>query len=162
MIVDLRDNPGGQVDSVVEIAQTFLPEGIVTYMEDKHGNRQDYKCDGQDIWDKPLTVLINGNSASAAEIFAGAVRDYKVGTLLGTKSFGKGIVQQTFDLGDNTAVKLTFAKYYTPNGENIHKKGIEPDVEVEYEQPAENEEYSIDKDNQIKAAVENIKEQLEK
>lgn len=158
MIVDLRDNPGGQVDSVVDIAGSFLPEGIVTYMEDKNGNRQDYKCDGEDIWDKPLTVLINGNSASASEIFAGAVRDYKVGTLLGTKSFGKGIVQQTFSLGDNTAIKLTFAKYYTPNGENIHKKGIEPDVEVEYERPEQ--EYNIENDNQVQAAIENIKEQM--
>ena len=158
MIVDLRDNPGGQVDSVVDIAGSFLPEGIVTYMEDKNGNRQDYKCDGKDIWDKPLTVLINGNSASASEIFAGAVRDYKVGTLLGTKSFGKGIVQQTFSLGDNTAIKLTFAKYYTPNGENIHKKGIEPDVEVEYERPEQ--EYNIENDNQVQAAIENIKEQM--
>lgn len=158
MIVDLRDNPGGQVDSVVDIAGSFLPEGIVTYMEDKNGNRQDYKCDGEDIWDKPLTVLINGNSASASEIFAGAVRDYKVGTLLGTKSFGKGIVQQTLSLGDNTAIKLTFAKYYTPNGENIHKKGIEPDVEVEYDRPEQ--EYNIENDNQVQAAIENIKEQM--
>lgn len=160
MIVDLRDNPGGQVDSVVDIAGTFLPEGIVTYMEDKEGNRQDYKCDGEDVWDKPLTVLINENSASASEIFAGAVRDYEAGTLLGTKSFGKGIVQQTINIGDGTALKLTFAKYYTPNGENIHKKGIEPDVEVEYEEPEG--EYRIENDNQIKAAIENVKEQMDK
>lgn len=145
---------------MVDIAGTFLPEGIVTYMEDKEGNRQDYTCDGEDIWDKPLTVLINENSASASEIFAGAVRDYKAGKLLGTKSFGKGIVQQTINIGDGTALKLTFAKYYTPNGENIHKKGIEPDVEVEYE--ACEGEYSIENDNQVKAAIENVKEQMDK
>lgn len=160
LIVDLRGNPGGQVDSVTEIAGRFLPEGVVTYMEDKYGNRRDYTCSGDDIWDKPLVVLMNGNSASASEIFAGAIRDYGMGVLMGTKSYGKGIVQQMIDLGDGTAIKLTFAKYYTPNGENIHKKGIEPDIEVPYEAPAEDEEYEIEKDNQVSAAVENLKEQM--
>lgn len=162
LVLDLRANPGGQVDSVVEIAGHLVPEGLVTYMEDKYGKRQTFSCDGEDTWDKPLTVLIDGNSASASEILAGAVRDYKTGTLMGTTTFGKGIVQQTIDLGDNTALKLTFAKYYTPNGENIHGKGIEPDIEVEYEEPAEGQEYKIEEDNQVKAAVENIKEQMQK
>ncbi len=160
LVLDLRGNPGGQVDSVTQIADAFLPEGVVTYMEDKYGNRRDYTCSGDDTWDKPLVVLMNGNSASASEILAGAVRDYKVGTLMGTKSYGKGIVQQTIDLGDGTAIKLTFAKYFTPKGENIHKKGIEPDIEVPYEEPAEGEEYKIEKDNQVLAAVENLKKQL--
>lgn len=160
LIVDLRGNPGGQVDSVTEIAENFLPEGIITYMEDKYGNRKEYTCNGEQIWDKPLVVLMDGNSASASEIFAGAIRDHGVGTLIGTKSYGKGIVQQTIDLGDGTAIKLTFAKYYTPKGENIHKKGIEPDVEVEYEAPAEGEEYEIEKDNQVAVAVKELKKQM--
>lgn len=161
LILDLRGNPGGQVDIVCEIAGKFLPEGLVTYMEDKYGNRQEYPCDGEDIWGKPLTVLVDGNSASASEILAGAVHDDEVGTLLGTKTFGKGIVQQTINLGDGTAVKITFAKYYTPNGENIHGKGIEPDIEVAYEELKDGEEYQIEKDNQILAAIANIKEQME-
>ncbi len=162
LVLDLRANPGGQVDSVVDIAGTFLPEGLVTYMEDKYGNRQNFSCDGDDTWDRPLTVLIDGNSASASEILAGAIRDYGVGTLMGTTTFGKGIVQQTIDLGDNSALKMTFAKYYTPKGENIHGKGIEPDVVVEYEEVEEDQEYSIEEDNQVKAAVENIKKQMSK
>lgn len=160
LVLDLRANPGGQVDSVCEIAEHFLTEGLVTYMEDKYGNRQEYTCDGKNTWDKPLTVLMDGNSASASEILAGAIRDDKVGTLMGTKTFGKGIVQQTINLGDGTAIKLTFAKYYTPNGENIHGKGIEPDIEVEYEELPEGQEYSVETDNQILAAVENVKEQM--
>lgn len=160
LIVDLRGNPGGQVDSVTEIAENFLPEGIITYMEDKYGNRKEYTCNGEQIWDKPLVVLMDGNSASASEILAGAIRDHGVGTLIGTKSYGKGIVQQTIDLGDGTAIKLTFAKYYTPKGENIHKKGIEPDVEVEYEAPAEGEEYKIEEDNQVAVAVKELKKQM--
>lgn len=160
LIIDLRANPGGQVNSVVDIAGNFCPEGLVTYMEDKNGRRQEYSCSGENVWDKPLVVLIDGNSASASEIFAGAIRDYEAGTLMGTKSFGKGIVQQTISLGDGTALKLTFAKYYTPNGENIHKKGIEPDIEVEYEKPAEDEEYSVETDNQVLAAIKELKKQM--
>lgn len=160
LILDLRANPGGQVDIVCSIAQHFLPKGLVTYMEDKKGRRQEYPCNGKDIWDKPLTVLIDGNSASASEILAGAIRDYEVGTLMGTKTFGKGIVQQTVNLGDNTALKITFAKYYTPNGENIHGKGIEPDIEVPYEALEDDEEYTVEKDNQIQEAVSNIKKQI--
>lgn len=160
LVLDVRANPGGLVDSVVEIAGYFVPEGLVTYMEDKHGKRQNFNCEGDEIWDKPLVVLIDGNSASASEILAGAIRDYEKGTLMGTTTFGKGIVQQTIMIGDGTAMKLTFAKYYTPNGENIHKKGIEPDIKVEYETPEEGEEYKVETDNQVLKAVENLKEQM--
>lgn len=160
LVLDLRANPGGQVDSVVEIAEYFVPEGIITYMEDKNGKRQNFYGSGKNIWNKPLTVLVDGNSASASEILAGAIRDYNMGDLLGTTTFGKGIVQQTVNLGDNTAMKITFAKYYTPKGENIHKKGIEPDIKVEYEALEDGETYDIKTDNQVQAAVKHVKEQM--
>lgn len=160
LIVDLRDNPGGQVDSVCEIADNFLPKGTITYTIDSKGNRMDYPSTDKEAWNKPLVVLVNSNSASASEIFAGAVRDYGVGTLIGTKTFGKGIVQRFLPMSDGSAIKITFAKYYTPDGENIHGKGIEPDIEIEYEEPEDGAEYDINEDNQVLEAIDNLKEQL--
>ena len=104
----------------------ILPEGLIVYTEDRYGNRTEYSCDGDRELEIPLAVLINGDSASASEIFAGAVKDYGIGILVGTTTFGKGIVQRIVELSDGTAVKLTIAKYYTPKGNNIHDKGIEP------------------------------------
>lgn len=151
LIIDLRSNPGGSLKSVVDIANMLLPAGNVVYTEDKYGKKTEYKCDGKHEIDVPMVVLINKNSASASEILAGAIKDYKKGTLMGTTTFGKGIVQQLFSLTDGSAVKLTVSHYYTPNGNDIHKVGIEPDVKVEFDADA----YKADKtDNQLDAAIE--------
>ncbi len=136
MIVDLRSNPGGLLTSVVKTLQQILPEGLIVYTETKDGTRTEYTCDGDTPIDIPLVVLVNGSTASAAEIFAGAVQDYGVGTLIGTQTYGKGIVQKTFPFTDGSAVKMTIAYYYTPNGTCIHGEGIAPDVEVELPEDA--------------------------
>ena len=133
VIFDLRDNPGGLVDAVTKILDELLPEGTVVYTVDHDGKREDYTSDAATYLDMPMAVLINGNSASASEIFSGAIRDFKAGTLIGTTSYGKGVVQSTMPLGDGSLVKLTTMEYFTPSGENIQGKGITPDIEVEYE-----------------------------
>lgn len=154
MIVDLRDNPGGMLDSVTEILDAILPEGLIVYTEDKYGNRQEIRSDAENYLDLPMAVLINGNSASSSEIFAGAIRDYHYGTLIGTTTFGKGIVQSVRPLQDKSAVKLTTAKYYTPNGENIHGTGIDPDIKLKYRYTGEKDaEYDYRKDNQVRKAM---------
>lgn len=130
VIIDLRGNPGGLVDSVCDTLNQILPQGVIVYTVDKAGNRTDRTCDGLNKIDIPLVVLVNGDTASAAEIFAGAVQDYEIGTIVGVKTFGKGIVQDSFRLSDGSYLKLTVSKYYTPKGHDIHKVGIEPDVEV--------------------------------
>lgn len=150
LIVDLRDNPGGNLSAVVEMLQYMVPKGMIVYTEDKYGSREEYKSEGNHVFTKPLALLINGNSASAAEIFAGAVKDYEMGTLVGTTTFGKGIVQRVVSLEDGTAIKLTVSKYYTPKGNNIHGTGIDPDVEVELDAEA----FVADgTDNQLEAAI---------
>ena len=130
LIIDLRDNPGGLLSAVVEIADDILPKGKIVYTEDNNGKKKYYNAEDDDQLDIPLCVLVNGNSASASESLAGAVKDRKAGTLVGEKTFGKGIVQGFFDLGDDSYVKLTYSSYYTPAGHNIHKKGIEPNITV--------------------------------
>lgn len=146
LVIDLRDNPGGTLQSVCDILEELLPEGLIVYTEDKYGQRTEYYASGEHVFDKPLAVLINGNSASASEIFAGAVKDYGIGTLVGTTTFGKGIVQQIFTLSGGTGMKLTVAKYYTPSGADIHEKGIEPDVEIELSEDMKNQ-LNIEKEN---------------
>ncbi|MFV0466978.1 MAG: S41 family peptidase [Lachnospiraceae bacterium] len=160
MIVDLRDNPGGMVSSVTTILDDILPEGVLVYTEDKYGQRDDFTSSGDSKMSYPMAVLINGNSASASEIFAGAIRDYDYGTLIGTTTFGKGIVQTIFPLEDGDAIKLTTSKYFTPSGENIHGTGIEPDITLEYEYTGdpEAEEYNELEDNQVLKALEVLKE----
>lgn len=154
MIVDLRDNPGGMVDSVTKILDQILPEGVTVWTEDKGGKKKEYTSDAACL-DYPMAVLINGNSASSSEIFAGAIRDYKYGTLIGTKTFGKGIVQSIRRLADGSAIKLTTARYFTPNGENIHGEGIRPDIELEYKYlDPDATEYDMMDDNQILKAIE--------
>lgn len=163
MLVDLRDNPGGYLTAVTEILDELLPEGITVYTEDKYGNRQDYTSDEEHKMDYPLAVLVNENSASASEIFAGAIKDYKYGTLIGTKTFGKGIVQSVRQLSDGSAIKLTTAKYYTPNGNYIHEVGIEPNVELEYNYTGDkNADYDKSKDNQIQKALEVLESDMAK
>lgn len=159
LILDLRSNPGGNLSSVVSIAKQMLPKGLIVYTEDRDGNREEYSCDGSKELDVPMVVLVNSNSASASEILAGAIKDYGIGTLVGTTTFGKGIVQRPIELSDGSAVKLTISSYYTPNGINIHGIGIEPDVECEFD----SERYYSDEayDNQLEKAKEVLLQKME-
>lgn len=157
LILDLRGNPGGNLSTVCEIARMMLPEGLIVYTEEKNGDREEYTCDGSRQLTEPLVVLVDSNSASASEILAGAVKDYGIGTLVGTTTFGKGIVQRIMKLSDGSAVKLTVSKYYTPKGNNIHEIGISPDVEVPFEAEAYLEDGT---DNQLDKAVEVLKEKM--
>lgn len=159
MILDLRSNPGGNLNTVVDIAGMLLPEGLIVYTEDRNGNRREYNCDGSKEFDLPMVVLINGYSASASEILAGSIQDYGIGTLLGTTTYGKGIVQQIVSLKDGSAVKLTVSSYYTPKGRNIHGIGIEPDEECVFDANAYyNSEVRYD--NQLERAKELLAEQV--
>lgn len=133
LIIDLRGNPGGNLSAVTDICKMILPKGMIVYTEDKSGDRDEYTCDGKRELQVPLVVLIDGNSASAAEIMAGAIKDHGLGTLVGTTTFGKGIVQQIIPFRDGSAIKITISAYYTPNGKNIHGIGIEPDVECPFD-----------------------------
>ena len=153
LVVDLRNNPGGNVSTVCDMLDMMLPEGLIVYTQDKDGNKETATSDEEHQFTKPLVVLMNGNSASASEIYAGAIQDYGIGKIVGTQSYGKGVVQQIFDLGDGTSVKLTIADYYTPKGRNINGKGIAPDVEIEYQA----DESNPDTDNQLNKAVEVLK-----
>ncbi len=159
LILDVRYNGGGLVTSVVQILDDILPEGLLVYTEDKNGRRQEYFSSDDASLDCPLAVLINGDSASASEILAGAVKDYGYGTLIGTATYGKGIVQSVFQLEDGDAVKLTTAKYFTPKGNYIHEAGIEPDIALEYEYlDPDGTEYEIQYDNQVQKAIEVLTE----
>lgn len=159
LIVDVRDNPGGLLTSVCDVLDSMLPEELLVYTEDKNGKKSEYNATGTDQFDKPMVILVNGNSASAAEIFSGALQDYKVAKLVGTTTFGKGIVQQIFNLSDGSAVKMTISKYYTPSGRCIHGTGLEPDIEVDLPDELKNQ-VSIDKseDTQLQKAIETVKE----
>ena len=130
LIIDLRNNGGGSVDAVSNIADELLPEGPIVFTEYKDSERVERSSDAACV-ELPMAVLMNGNSASASEILAGALQDYGMAKIVGTQSYGKGIVQSVIDLQDGTALKITTAKYYTPNGNNIHEIGITPDVEID-------------------------------
>jgi len=158
LILDLRGNPGGSLAAVVSIGDYMLPKGLVVYTEDKYGVQETYTSSGKHEIDVPMVVLINGGSASASEILAGAIKDYKKGTLMGTTTYGKGIVQRVMSLGDGSAVKLTVSHYYTPLGNDIHKVGIEPDVEVEFDIDAYLED--VDADNQLDEAIEYLEKEI--
>ncbi len=129
VIFDVRNNPGGRYDIVCQILDDLLPEGTLVSTKDKYGKEEKQTSDAKAL-NMPIVVIQNENSASASEIFAGAIQDFKAGTIIGTRSFGKGIVQQMWPLNDGSAIKLTVEKYYTPSGKNIHGKGITPNVEV--------------------------------
>lgn len=155
LIIDLRGNPGGNLATVCDMLREILPKGMIVYTEDRDGNRTEETCEGKSPWEKPLAVLVNGMSASASEIFAGAVQDYGIGKIIGTTTYGKGVVQQLFPMTDGTMVKLTISEYFTPSGRNIDGIGIKPDVEVEY---VYNEE-APEADNQLEKAMEVLKSQ---
>ena len=163
LILDLRGNPGGYLDKCVEIASNFIPEGeMITYTIDKYDNKQVSLSQGGDAIGMPLVVLVDRGSASASEVVTGALKDNNVATVVGTTTFGKGIVQQLVPFkesdGDIGAIKVTTSKYYCPNGENIHGKGIEPDITVELSEEALSQEYSRDIDTQFQKALEVIRE----
>ena len=151
LIIDLRNNGGGLVDVTCNILDQLLPEGTIVYTEDKYGERQTEYSDAEHYFDGEMAVLVNGNSASASEIFAGAIKDYGVGTLIGTQTYGKGIVQSLFRLEDGSAVKITVSRYYTPAGNNIHEVGITPDIVLEYDE-------SAGTDNQLERALEVLRD----
>ena len=164
LVIDLRNNPGGLLDTVCDMLDRMLPEGLIVYTEDKNGTRtEEVKSTAEESFDKPLVVMINGNSASASEVFAGAIQDYGIGTILGTTSFGKGIVQSVIPLSDGSGVKVTVSKYYTPKGRNIHEIGIEPDVVIELKDKLKTK-VVIDKseDNQLQEAIKIINEKSSK
>ena len=158
LVLDLRNNTGGLVKSAHEIGEELLPEGIMVYTMDKEGNREDTLCD--DVYnDVPMVVLVNGNSASAAEILAGAIQDTGRGELIGTTTFGKGLVQRLFTLPDSSGLNVTIQKYYTPNGTSIHGVGITPDYEVELpEEYAQQTNIPAEADTQLQKAVEVLSE----
>ncbi len=159
LIIDLRQNPGGFINQCVEVADELLDEGLVVYTEDKAKNREDYKSKKGKV-DVPFVVLIDEGSASASEIVSGAVKDRKAGLLIGTKSFGKGLVQSIEQLKDGSGMKLTTQKYYTPNGISINKVGIQPDIEVKALEPRANEKPEDVKDVQLDRAVEELLKQI--
>ena len=156
LIIDLRNNGGGRLDTAVSMLDRILPKELVVYVKDKQGTSEKYYAEDNDKVEVPIAVLVNENSASASEVFSGALQDYGVAKLVGTTTFGKGIVQTIFDLKDGSALKMTTAKYYTPNGRNIHGTGLEPDVEVKYDADVTEKlgEYTID--NQLSTAVDTI------
>lgn len=161
LILDVRDNGGGSLDTVVNIADKLLPEGLIVYTRDKYDKGEDYESTDKEYLDLPMVLLVNENSASASEVLAGALRDHEAATLVGTKTFGKGIVQSIFDLDDGSALKLTTSKYYTPNGDNIHEVGIEPDIVVELdEEYKKKEEPTMEDDNQLQVAIECMEKKI--
>ncbi|WP_058486737.1 S41 family peptidase [Defluviitalea phaphyphila] len=160
LIIDLRNNPGGLLSIVTKIADEILPEGLIVYTENKNGERDIYESDAKEL-EVPLVVLVNENSASASEILSGAIKDHGKGKLVGTTTFGKGLVQSIFPIGDGSAVKITISKYYTPSGVCIQGIGIEPDYVVELPDDLKNQLIlEEDEDIQLKKAIEVIKEQI--
>jgi carboxyl-terminal processing protease len=163
LIIDVRDNPGGRYDQVVAIADRLLPKGKIVYTEDKYKNQRIEYSDEKEL-NLPMVLLVNGNSASASEILAGALKDFKKGTLVGTKTFGKGLVQTDFLLNDGSGIKVTIARYFTPSGVCIQGIGIVPDVEVQLPDKYKNVPVSQlprAEDSQLTKAVEVIKGQIQ-
>lgn len=156
LVIDLRGNPGGNLSTVTDMLKLLLPEGTIVSTKDKYGNTEEITCDGSNEFTKPLAVLVNQYSASASEIFSGAIQDYGIGQIVGMTTYGKGVVQQLMDLGDGTYLKITIAEYYTPSGRSINGVGVEPDVEEEYEYDSENPEA----DNQLDRALEVVQGEI--
>ncbi len=156
LVLDLRGNPGGTVESVTEIAEYLIPEGLVFYMQYPAGSRKDYSVDGSNYIQLPIAVLVNNNSASASEILASAIQESGAGTVIGTQTYGKGVVQTMYPLRDKTAVKLTVSEYFTRNGNSINGVGVTPDRVVEYDEDSYNEEKNLD--NQMEEAIHVLQE----
>ena len=153
LIIDLRDNPGGDFKAACKMADKLLPEALITYTEDKRGEREDIKSDAECL-DVPIVVLINGGSASSSEVLTGALKDNKRATIVGTKSYGKGIVQSVYSFTDGSGISITTAKYYTPSGVCIHDIGIEPDIEVLPSSKKAVSEMTLSEDVQLQKALE--------
>lgn len=160
LIIDLRNNPGGLLNTATNLIDTFLSEGVITYTENKNGEKN-YIYATEGGWDIPMAILVNDQSASASELFTGALKDSGLAKIVGTKTYGKGVVQTTFPFKDGSALKLTTAKYYTPSGVCIDGVGIEPDIVVEADSDftlpvitGDNCDYDLGKDKQLSAAVE--------
>lgn len=162
LILDLRDNPGGLLMEAVGVASQFIPkDSVITYTIDKYDNKNESLSVGGIAEGIPLVVLVNDGSASASEVVTGALRDYQVATIVGDTTFGKGVVQQTLKFSDNLGgLKVTISKYYTPNGENINKKGITPDFEVSTDKRISEEGYDRSADAQFKFALDKVKEKV--
>lgn len=162
LILDLRGNPGGLLSQAVGVASQFIPQGkIVTYTIDKYNNKAESPSIGGIAEEFPLVLLVDGGSASASEVVTGALRDYKAATIVGTTTFGKGIVQQPIKFSNDIGgLKVTVSKYYTPNGENIHKKGIEPDYEISLPKDLFKDKYDRSIDPQFNKALDVITEKL--
>ncbi|MBQ7063460.1 MAG: S41 family peptidase [Firmicutes bacterium] len=151
LVIDLRDNPGGGLGTVLHVAERLLPSGLITYLEDKNGQVENYYADG-DGFPHPIAVVVNGQSASASELLSGALKDRGAATIVGTTTYGKGIVQTTWSNTDGSAFKMTTAKYYTPSGNEIHGIGIEPHIVVEMPEELINQELADEDDPQLMAA----------
>ena len=167
LILDLRNNPGGVLGAAVGISDLFLESGKIVYTKGRTNNSDlEYFANSEDILEGlPLYVLINGGSASASEIVAGALQDHQRATIYGEKSFGKASVQSIQEMIDGSALKLTTARYYTPNDRHIHGNGIDPDVKIEFEEIDKPNSLLPDpynKDNQIIAVIEDIKNKISK
>ncbi len=163
LIIDLRDNPGGDYDQVAAIADRLIPEGLIVYTEDKKGNKQEKKSDSTEL-NIPMAVLVNENSASASEVLSGALKDHNKATLVGTKTFGKGLVQAVVNLEDGSGLKVTIARYFTPSKVCIQDVGIEPNIKVEVSEKYKGSAVSqipTDEDNQLQRAIEAVKESIE-
>lgn len=159
LVIDVRDNPGGDYRQVVELVDSLVPAGIIVYTEDRNGKRSVEYSDGKEL-SLPMKILTNNNSASASEILAGALQDYKKAQVVGLKTYGKGLVQDVIVLNDGSGIKYTIAKYYTPSGRYIQGTGIAPDVEVKLpdqykDLPAS--QVPREGDTQLKKAIELIR-----
>lgn len=155
LVIDLRNNPGGLVEEAAAIANMFIDDGnVIVYTMDKKGKRVDYPATGNAA-DIPIAILANRGSASASEILTGALKDYGKGYLIGEKTYGKGIVQSVYDLGEDSLLSVTVARYYTPNGVCIHGEGIEPDetIKMDTEKYARLTELPSEQDEQLQAAI---------
>ncbi len=156
LIIDLRDNTGGVVATTCEILDELLPEGMLVYTKDKDGNTEKQNSDNKESFDKPIALLVNGYTASASEIFTAAMQDFDKGPVIGTKTFGKGVVQQMFPLSDGSGIKLTISEYFSPKGREINGKGIEPDITIKDTR----ERQGDSNDAQLKKAIEEIKKEM--
>ncbi|APF29027.1 peptidase S41 [Clostridium sporogenes] len=154
LLLDLRGNPGGLLDECINMASNFIEKGkVVVSTIDKYENKKEYKSKGGDFIGFPVTILVDEGSASASEVFLGAMKDYNAATSIGKKTFGKGVVQTIIETGDNTALKVTISKYYSPKGININHKGITPDMEIDYPEELRKKEYDRKIDPQFNKAL---------